>query len=106
SSFWIGLWPPTTGNCGTAINFRQPVTQLMAAALPATMELTLVGLVLALMISIPGGGIAYILYERRRESAADLTVALMQSVPSFLWSLLLIVAFGVMWPILPFSGRV
>jgi peptide/nickel transport system permease protein len=33
-------------------------------------------------------------------------VALMQSVPSFLWSLLLILAFGVFWPVLPFSGRV
>jgi peptide/nickel transport system permease protein len=30
----------------------------------------------------------------------------MQSVPSFLWSLLLILAFGVFWPVLPFSGRV
>jgi dipeptide transport system permease protein len=104
--FLIWLWAAIKGNLGNSINFRQPVAQLMAAALPATMELTLVGLVLALIISVPGGVIAYVLYERRRETAADLTVALMQSIPSFLWSLLLIVAFGVMWPILPFSGRV
>src|SRR5215475_5047361 len=97
--FLIWLWAAINGNLGSSINFRQPVTQLMAAALPATMELTLVGLLLALMISIPGGVIAYILYERKRETAADLTVALMQSIPSFLWSLLLIVAFGVLWPI-------
>jgi peptide/nickel transport system permease protein len=104
--FLIWLWAAINGNLGNSINFRQPVTQLMAAALPATMELTLVGLLLALMISVPGGVIAYMLYERKRETLADLAVALMQSIPSFLWSLLLIVAFGVLWPILPFSGRV
>jgi ABC-type dipeptide/oligopeptide/nickel transport system permease component len=104
--FLIWLWAAINGNLGSSINFRQPVTQLMAAALPATMELTLVALALALVISVPGGVIAYMLYGRKRETAADLTVALMQSIPSFLWSLLLIVAFGVLWPILPFSGRV
>jgi peptide/nickel transport system permease protein len=78
----------------------------MMAALPATLELTLTGLVLALLISIPGGVLAFVLYKRQREGAADVTVALMQSIPSFLWSLLLIVAFGVLWPVLPFSGRV
>ena len=74
--------------------------------MPATLELTLAGLLLALVISVPGGVLAYALYQRRRETAADLAVALMQSIPSFLWSLLLILAFGVLWPVLPFSGRV
>src|SRR5262249_4721361 len=104
SMIWLGA--AINGIPGPSITSRQPVTQLMAAALPATMELTLVGLLLALIISVPGGVIAYILYERKRETAADLTVALMQSIPSFLWSLLLIMAFGVVWPILPFSGRI
>jgi dipeptide transport system permease protein len=104
--FLIWLWAAINGNLGLSINFRQPVAHLMMTALPATMELTLTGLMLALLISIPGGVIAFVLYERKRETAADLTVALMQSIPSFLWSLLLIVAFGVLWPILPFSGRV
>jgi peptide/nickel transport system permease protein len=30
----------------------------------------------------------------------------MQSIPSFLWALVLILVFGVLWPVLPFSGRV
>jgi peptide/nickel transport system permease protein len=77
----------------------------MMAALPATLELSFAGLVLALLISIPGGVLAFVLYQRKREAAVDLAVALMQSIPSFLWSLLLIAAFGVLWPVLPFSGR-
>jgi peptide/nickel transport system permease protein len=104
--FAIWLWAAVNGNLGLSINFRQPVAHLMMAALPATLELTLTGLVLALLISIPGGVLAFVLYKRQREGVADVAVALMQSIPSFLWSLLLIVAFGVLWPVLPFSGRV
>jgi ABC-type dipeptide/oligopeptide/nickel transport system permease component len=104
--FLIWLWQALNGNLGSSINFRQPVAQLMFAAVPATLELTLTGLLLALLISVPGGVLAFVLYQRRREAAADLIVALMQSIPSFLWSLLLILAFGVWWPLLPFSGRV
>src|SRR6218665_2965598 len=47
-------------------------------------EETLGGLLFALVISVPGGVLAYALYQRRRETAADLAVALMQSIPSFL----------------------
>jgi peptide/nickel transport system permease protein len=104
--FLIWLWQALNGNLGTSINFREPVSKLMVAALPATIELTLTGLFFALLISVPGGVLAYVLYQRRRETAADVVVALMQSIPSFLWSLLLILAFGVLWPVLPFSGRV
>lgn len=104
--FLIWLWQAFNGNLGTSINFRQPVAHLMLSSLPATMELTLAGLLLALLISVPGGVLAFALYQRQRETVADLAVALMQSIPSFLWSLLLILAFGVLWPVLPFSGRV
>ena len=104
--FLIWLWEALNGNLGNSINFRQPVVQLMLAALPATLELTLTSLLLALLISVPGGVLAFVLYQRKREAAADVIVALMQSIPSFLWSLLLILAFGVLWPVLPFSGRV
>jgi len=104
--FLIWLWAAINGNLGISLNFRQPVSQLMMAALPATIELSFFGLLLALLISIPGGVLAFVLYQRKREAAVDLAVALMQSIPSFLWSLLLIAAFGVLWPVLPFSGRV
>jgi ABC-type dipeptide/oligopeptide/nickel transport system permease component len=104
--FLIWLWAAINGNLGISLNFRQPVSHLMMAALPATIELSLVSLMLALLISIPGGVLAFVLHQKKREAATDLVVALMQSIPSFLWSLLLIAAFGVIWPVLPFSGRV
>jgi peptide/nickel transport system permease protein len=104
--FLIWVWEAMRGNLGKSINFHQPVSTLILAALPATIELAAAGLSMALLISIPGGVIAYVLYRRRREAVADMAVTLLQSVPSFLWALLLIIVFGVLWPILPFSGRV
>jgi dipeptide transport system permease protein len=104
--FLIWIWEAARGNLGNSINFHQPVTTLILAALPATVELAGVGLLMALLISIPGGVIAYVLYQRKREAVADVAVTLLQSVPSFLWALLLIIVFGVLWPVLPFSGRV
>jgi ABC-type dipeptide/oligopeptide/nickel transport system permease component len=104
--FVIWLWEAARGSLGVSINFRQPVVTLMLAAIPATLELAFVSLFLALLISIPGGVIAFVLYRRKQEAAADLVVTLLQSIPSFLWALLLILVFGVLWPVLPFSGRV
>lgn len=104
--FLIWLWEAVRGSLGNSINFRQPVTTLMLAAIPATMELAFSALALALLISVPGGVFAYVLYARKRETAADMAVTLLQSIPSFLWALLLIIVFGVLWPVLPFTGRV
>lgn len=104
--FLIWLWDAVRGNLGQSINFRQSVSLLTLGALPATLELTGVALVLALALSIPGGLLAFHLYRRQREAAMELVVALLQSIPAFLWSLLLILVFGVLWPVLPFAGRV
>lgn len=104
--FLIWLWNALRGNLGISINFRQPVSTLMLAALPATVELTLVALGIALAISVPCGMLAFVLHRRRGEVLVDLLVALLQSIPAFLWALLLILAFGVLWPVLPFAGRV
>ena len=104
--FLIWLWDAVRGSLGNSINFRQPVTTLITAAVPATIELALTALVLALLISVPGGVLAYVLYARQREAVADVLVTLLQSIPSFLWALLLIIVFGVLWPVLPFTGRV
>jgi len=74
--------------------------------LPATLELCLTALVISLIISVPGGVFAYAVTDRRGELPVGFAVVLMQSVPSFLWALLLIALLGVYLPVLPFSGRV
>ena len=100
---WLGQ--AVQGNLGDSIFFRAPVIQLLADTLPATLELTLVSLLMALVISIPGGIILYKLNGKKGEVIADFGVVMLLSIPSFLWGIILIVVFGVLYPVLPFMGR-
>lgn len=100
---WLGQ--ALHGNLGESIFFRAPVVQLLADTLPATLELAFVSLFLALAISIPGGIILYKLNGKKSEVLADFGLVLLLSIPSFLWGIILIVVFGVLYPVLPFMGR-
>jgi ABC-type dipeptide/oligopeptide/nickel transport system permease component len=106
SQFLIWLVNALHGNLGASISFQQPVATLIGSTLPATLELCLSALVISLIISVPGGVFAYAVTDRRGELPVGFAVVLMQSVPSFLWALLLIALLGVYLPVLPFSGRV
>lgn len=100
---WLGR--ALQGDLGTSIYFRQPVATLVGNTLPATLELSLVSLVMALFIAIPGGILLYLLNRRRGEFLADFVLVVLLSIPSFLWGIILIIVFGVLMPVLPFMGR-
>ena len=94
------------GDFGTSITARQPVTDLVLGRLPATLELSLLALGIAVLL---GGFMALTgarLRGRRTETAIDVTSGLALSIPDFLWGLLLMLAFGVLLPVFPVSGRV
>ncbi|MDP3264692.1 MAG: ABC transporter permease [Tabrizicola sp.] len=94
------------GDFGTSITARQPVLDLVLGRLPATLELSLMALVIAVIL----GGIAALTGTRKRdtltEAGIDITNGMALSIPDFLWGLLLILAFGVLVPIFHISGRV
>lgn len=94
------------GDFGTSITLKQPVSELVLGRLPATLELSLLALLIALAI----GGFTAVLGARERgratESSVDLFNSAALSIPDFLWGLLLILLFGVLWPVLHISGRV
>lgn len=94
------------GDFGTSIMLRQPVAELVLGRLPATLELSLLALFFALII----GGLTAIIGARERgratEGAVDLFNSASLSIPDFLWGLLLILLFGVLWPLLHISGRI
>ncbi|NYT68452.1 ABC transporter permease [Pusillimonas noertemannii] len=101
---WLGN--ALQGDLGASIYFRTPVLELLKTALPPTLELVLVSLVMALAISIPGGVLLYKLERRKGEMLADFALVFLLSVPSFLWGIILIVVLGVVYPVLPFMGRI
>jgi peptide/nickel transport system permease protein len=104
--FAIWLGGVMQGDFGTSITTRQPVAQLVLDRLPATLELSIVALMIACMI---GGTLALTgtrLRDRRAEGAIDVGTGVALSVPDFLWGLVLILLFGVLWPVFHISGRI
>lgn len=94
------------GDFGTSITARRPVADLVLGRLPATLELA----GLALLIAVALGGLAALAGTRwrggRAEGAIDVANGAGLAVPDFLWGLLLILSLGVLWPVLPITGRV
>ncbi len=94
------------GNFGVSIALKQDVLGLVLGRLPATLELAMVAIVIAVVC---GGLLALTsIYTRARWLVALIdgfnSVAL--AIPEFLWGLLLILAFGIFLPVLPISGRI
>ena len=104
--FVIWLGGVLQGDFGTSISTRQPVLDLVLGRLPATLELAIFALVIAVII---GGAMALTgtrYRGTRTEGAVDVANGIGLSIPDFLWGLVLILLFGVLWPIFHISGRI
>ncbi len=106
TQFGIWLAGVLQGDFGTSITTRQPVLGLVLGRLPATLELS----VMALMMAVLLGGAAALTGTRgrggRTEGAIDVANGVALSVPDFLWGLVLMLVFGVLMPVFHISGRV
>ena len=104
--FLIWVWGVLHGDFGTSITAEQPVAGLVLGRLPATLELS----VFALIIAVAFGSALALLGTSMRgtqtEAAIDVTNGVALSVPDFLWGLILILLFGVLVPVFHISGRV
>ncbi|HJS32256.1 MAG TPA: ABC transporter permease subunit [Alphaproteobacteria bacterium] len=93
------------GNLGKSIITREPVLKEFLALFPATVELSLSAIVIAMLIGLPAGILAAV----RRNSVFDHSVMGLSltgySMPIFWWGLLLILLFSVTLGWTPVSGR-
>ena len=103
--FIIFLKDVATGNFGTSISLKQDVMELVLGRLPATLELAFVAIVLSLLAGFVFALAAIHWRGTLLETAIDAVNSIALAIPEFLWALLLILAFGVFWPVLPLSGR-
>ncbi|WP_299372582.1 ABC transporter permease [uncultured Kiloniella sp.] len=93
------------GDFGMSYRLRQPVSGLIAERFPATLELSLISAVLALVLGVPMG-IYTALKPKSLFSRSFMTISLMGvSLPTFLIGILLILFFGVTLRWLPTFGR-
>ncbi len=86
-------------------HFRRGVAGLIGETLPATIELAALSMAIAAGLGFAGGLLLFHLRGSWRGEAADLGSTVLMSTPDFLFGLMFILAFGVAWPILPFTGR-
>lgn len=93
-----------TGDLGVSFRNGQPVTTTLLQRLPATVSLAVVGLVIALVISIPAGIWSALREGRVSDVIVRLTSQFGVSIPDFWLGMLLISLFSVTLGLLPASG--
>jgi ABC-type dipeptide/oligopeptide/nickel transport system permease component len=101
-SFLRGL---ATGNLGTSLRTNQPVATAIAERLPATFELALAAMLVAVVFAIPLGIIAAARAGTGVDHAATTLALLGISMPNFWLGPLLAIVFSVTLGWLPVSGR-
>ena len=103
--FFVWFGQMLHGNFGISISLKQNVMAIILGRLPATLELALFALCLAV---VWGTFVALVSTAWRGtlfEKVIDNFNGLMLAVPDFIWGLTFVLALGVIWPILPISGR-
>jgi peptide/nickel transport system permease protein len=103
--YWRFLTRAVHGDFGVSLRHGQSSLPLIVARLPATLQLTVTAMLLAIVLAVPLG----VLAATHRGGPIDLaamSVALVgQSVPNFWLAIMMILLFAVSWGLLPTSGR-
>jgi peptide/nickel transport system permease protein len=94
------------GDFGQSLSYRQPAIDIVLGALPATIELTLFAIFLAIAFAIPLG-IAAALNRGTPVDGGIMTMAMFgQSIPGFWLGIMMILFFGLYLRWFPISGHV
>ena len=93
------------GDLGKSLYFRDSVIDLILERLPATLELALAGLALAVLVGVPLGMLAARKPGTVLDSIAQLVGLIGQAAPGYWVALILIILFAVHWRLLPAVGR-
>ena len=92
------------GELGESYIWHRQVSELLAAHAPVTIALALSAMLITVVIAIPLGIVAAMRPNTIVDRIALTLAVTAQAVPSFWLGLMLIVLFGVMFPVLPVSG--
>ena len=93
------------GDLGYSYRNNSPVLDVVMAAWPATVELAMFSMLIAVLLGVPLGIYAAIHRGTFGDTISMIGAFLGVSMPSFWLGLLLIIAFAVKLPLLPFYGR-
>ncbi len=93
------------GDFGFSYRTRQPVNEMIASRIPATLELGIVALLISLIVGIPTGVYTALRPRGIATQAILMTTLVGVSIPTFVIGIVLIFLFGVQLGWLPTFGR-
>ncbi|HZQ88538.1 MAG TPA: ABC transporter permease [Gaiellaceae bacterium] len=103
--YWKFVRHAVHGDFGTSTRFQAPALRLVIDRAPASIELALAAVFLALLIGIPLGVVAALKRGTAVDHAATAVTAVAQATPTFWLGIVLILWFGVSLHVLPLSGK-
>ena len=104
--YWSYLKTVGTGDLGTTIRTRRPVTDELKERFPATIELTLAALLFATLLGVPLGFVAAKRYGTWVDHSSLVISLIGISIPVFFLAILLKYVFAVKLGLLPTVGRI
>jgi peptide/nickel transport system permease protein len=106
---WVQYWNYVTGlvqgDWGRSILSRRPVLEDLSVYWPATLELVVFAMLIAVVVGVPLGILAAVRADRPADQVSRVVALLGVSVPAFWLAILLQIFFGLRLGWLPVSGR-
>jgi dipeptide transport system permease protein len=94
------------GNFGISISTKRPVLGEFLARFPATLELSICAMTVAVFVGVPAGIVAAVRRGTRYDHGVMTAALVGYSMPIFWWALLLIIVFSGSLGWTPVSGRI
>ena len=93
------------GDFGQSLSFRTPAAAVALERLPATLELTLAAMALAVLVSVPAAVLAAVRRGTLFDRALMTLTLIGQTVPTFWLGMVMILVLAVRFHLFPASGR-
>jgi ABC-type dipeptide/oligopeptide/nickel transport system permease component len=103
--YWRFLRGVLQGNFGNSLRHDEPALGLVFERMPATLELTVVALGVAMLLAIPAGIVSAIFRNTALDYVSTMVALIGQAMPTFWLGIMLILVFAVGLQVLPSSGR-
>jgi peptide/nickel transport system permease protein len=102
--FWDFLTGAVRGDFGDSLRYREPAFGLVVERLPATVQLTVASLLIAVIVALPAGIVSAVKRNTVWDRVAMFLALFGQSMPVFWFGILLILIVSVQLQWLPSSG--